>query len=434
MLRSFLLMSVALPMALNAAHAQDTPISLVEEHLLQRRIHVSVRSDLKGTMQVPAQAGKMDDTIAIKGTAGIEYDECYLAVDRQGRVDRTVRAYDKLDFDREVGNEVQQGKLRKEVRMMVILRERNTEVAFSPSGPLLIAELELIRPDVFTPSLAEMLPKTPVKTGDRWSAGEWAAQELTDLEKINASNLQCTFERRDTVNQHPVALISFQGTVEGVDENGPARHELDGSFYFDLQTKMITYLSLRGKHSLLFKNGQVRGQTQGNFVVTREAAPRSQDVSESALKGLALEPNEQNTLLLHESPRSGIRFLYPRSWRVAGDNGRQIGVDQNAGRTGLLITADAGRPTTAALFLKEVVADLERQKANIRGVDQPRILAAGLDMFRVDAEAQNERILHQYFVLRQGNVSATVTARMPRSNVSAVEREVDRIVRSIQLR
>ena len=67
----------------------------------------------------------------------------------------------------------------------------------------------------------------------------------------------------------------------------------------------------------------------------------SRDLSDDALKGVALEPNAENTLLLYDNPDFGVRFLYPRRWHVGAVHGSQLALD-GADGSGLLDYAGHG--------------------------------------------------------------------------------------------
>ena len=196
------------------------------------------------------------------------------------------------------------------------------------------------------------------------------------------------------------ARVGFQGTIRGIGEDGPARHQLDGYLFFDLVSNHISYVYVKGTHFLLDKEGQTNGKIEGTFVLTREAVTPVKELSDDALKGLTLEPNDDNTLLLYENAELGVRFLHPR-WRVAGATGRQIALDENRG-SGLLITVDGpNKGPTAAQFHQEVRTWLGQQKASVFRLENPLALGSGVDYFSVDVEIAKQRMLLDYYVIRQ---------------------------------
>src|SRR5262249_9472500 len=113
---------------------------------------VRCREELKGGVLPPAVEGKKQKGGELKGGGAIDYDEKVLAVDKEGRATRTVRKYRKLDIKRTLAGQPQSVSLRAGVRRLVILRKGSQEVPFSPDGPLLWAEIDAVRTDVFTPA------------------------------------------------------------------------------------------------------------------------------------------------------------------------------------------------------------------------------------------------------------------------------------------
>src|SRR5581483_4999923 len=112
-------------------------------------------------------------------------------------------------------------------------------------------------------------------------------------------------------------------------------------FYFDVEGKFLSQVSLKGTQYMLDKNGQVVGKVDGSFDLARQPAS-STELSDGALAGLNLQPNDENTQLLFDSTDLGVKFLYPRRWRVsmANPQGKQITLDEQRG-SGLLITLDS---------------------------------------------------------------------------------------------
>src|SRR5207244_288303 len=128
----------------------------------------------------------------------------------------------------------------------IVLRLKHKEVPFSPDGPLTWGEIDLVRTDVFTPALAGMFPQGSARPGERWAATNAAIEELTDMERIDEGRIECRLEEITTLSGRRHARVSFAGTVRGVNEDGPNRQQLDGYFYFDLESDHLSYLSLKG--------------------------------------------------------------------------------------------------------------------------------------------------------------------------------------------
>jgi hypothetical protein len=414
----------------------EEAIQLRERFAADYEYHVSTRVELSGTLTLPAEKGKPEPKpMSVRGTSAIEYDERILDVGQDGQVRKTVRLCRRTDFRRMVGDHPQENSLRPEVRRLILLRHQNKEVPFSPNGPLTWGEIDLIRTDVFTPALAGLLPGHPVQSGQDWSATQSAIQELTDLERIDEGSLECRLEQLTTVEKRRHARISFHGSIRGTNEDGPNRQELEGYFYFDLESNHLSYLYLHGKHFMLDKDGKEVGRIEGRFVLARQANTRSPDLSETALKGVVTEPNADNTQLLYDNPDLGVRFLYPRRWHVASVRGSQVTLDSADG-SGLLLTLDPlTRAPTGARFLAESRDWLVKQQAQLVRIDPPRTVRPSpiLEHFALETEMGKQRFVMDYYVTRQNNGGATLAARLLPRDLAALQKEVERIAQSVTI-
>jgi hypothetical protein len=153
-------------------------------------------------------------------------------------------------------------------------------------------------------------------------------------------------------------------------------------------------------------------------------------LSDPALKGLDLNPSEENTRLLYDSEETGVRFLHPRRWRVVRTNGRQITLDETDG-AGLLITLDTadGLPT-AARFLREAIKEMQDRGAKLTNRAGPERLADGVERFTLDADVGKEKVAMDYIVIRQDKGGATLAARLPAAQREARMKELERLARS----
>jgi len=397
--------------------------------------HVSSRVELSGNLTLPEEKGQATPKVlAVTGTSAIEYDERILDRAADGEVQKTLRIFRRIDFQRQVGDRQQDSTIRPAVRRMVVQRMKHAEVPFSPDGPLTWGEIDLVRTDVFTPALAGLLPDRAVRPGEHWTAAKSAVQELTDMERIDEGQVECRFEQITRLSNRRHARIAFTGTVRGLNEDGPNRQELDGYLFFDLESNHLSYLSLRGVSLLLDKEGKSLGRIEGQFVLTRQVHTRPADLSNEALKGVGLEASAENTLLLFENPDLGVRFLYPRRWRIAGGQGRQIALDEANG-SGLLLTLEpAARVPSGDQFLAESRTFLQQQKATILRTEPPRRIQAApqeLEHFALEAEVNRQRVWMDYYVIRQAGGGATLAARLLPADRAALQKEVERIARSV---
>lgn len=405
----------------------QSPLRLEERLIPDAAYHVSCRVQIAGKLQLP------DKTLDIDGKSDIEYDERILRLNKEGVADKTARLVSRMNFERKVGPDLQKSELRPAVSRLVMLRHDTIEAPFSPDGPLKLQEVDLIRTDVFTPALAGLLPKAAVTPGATWKADDAATRELTDLGQVTGGGLTCRFDTLDGA----LAKVSFQGTVEGVGENGPTKHELDGFVYFDTAVHLLTYVSLKGTEHLQGEKGASGGKVTGTFVLTRQ--PQAAPAAIAAASNLIVDPTEDNTRLLFEDEETGVRLAHSRKWKPRADGG-QIRLDDARGN-GLVITPDPLRslPSLAQL-LGEARGGIERRNGKVTLSGPPQALQRAptiVEVQSMDVEVptakETKRGTMVLSVIRDESVGATLAATLISSDRSAVAREIERMALTIRI-
>jgi hypothetical protein len=259
---------------------------------------------------------------------------------------------------------------------------------------------------------------------------------LTGLEHIDEGTVDCRFDQVTVLDRRRHARVAFAGTVRGTNEDGPDRQQLDGYLFFDLESQHLSYLYVKGVNFMLDKEGKELGRVEGQFVLTRQANTRVQDLTDEALRGVVVEPNADNTRLLYDSPDVGVRFVYPRRWRVAGVHGRQVGLDSADG-SGILLTLEPpARVPTGTAFLTESRNYLQEQKAKVLRVEPPRRVQSApqdLEHFGLEAEVMGQRVQMDYYVAHQTRGGATLAARLLPNELDTLRKEVEGIARSLTI-
>lgn len=419
-----------------------TPLAAQDAVLLSERFapgyeyRVNTRVDLKGDLSIPVEKDKPAQQVKMTGRSVIDYDERVLPADSKTGDPKTVRQYRGIEFRRLTGDKPQEISLRPEVKRLVVMKRPTAKVAFSPDGPLTWGEIDMLRTDLFVPTLAGLLPNRAVKPGESWRVADAAVAELTDMDKIERGGLTGKFEIEEIVGGRRVAHITYTGELEGVNEDGPNRQKLSCRLYYDIQGAYISYLSINGEHFLLDKDGRENGKVAGEFVMVRQLSPRNPNLAEALLARVSLDPNAENTALLYEEPELGVRLMHPRRWRVTRVARGQITMDETNG-SGLLITVEPlTRIPTAYAYMKETQQFLDQQKSKINKTSGPFRLAnppAELDQFAFDAEVGGQRVIMDYLIVRQPNAGATFAARLLENDRDLLVKEVERMARSLTL-
>lgn len=428
---------MVLVLALSLSSAQDA-LPLIESFPPGHSYRVDVQVKLTGRLALPAEKGKAPQVVQLTGESRLVYDERILPADDAGTL-KAVRAYREVEFKRTLGTVAQEASIRPSVRRMVVMKAGARKAPFSPDGPLTWGEIDVVRTDVFNPAaIPGLLPSGPVKPGQSWKPTDAAVSELTDMEKVEDGALTIEFVGLATVSNRRTARLRIGGTVRGVNEDGPNRQRLDGTAYFDLESKMLVYLSLKGTHELLDGSGQTVGAIDGQFTMKRSPLAQSPpELADPSLAGLELKPTPENTLLLYDNPALGVRFLYPRGWRVGAVQGKQVTLDHTRLGGGMLITVEpAAKLPSADEYAKEIAAFLQKEKASIVVSEPPtrvRPEPASLDRFRMDATFGKDAVRLEYAVVKQAEGGATVAARLPAENAAALAPDVDRIIGSLSV-
>jgi len=412
-------------------------VTLAEPFKPGHTTKVVVQVKVTGKLALPStDKAKPAQLVPVVGNSKLSYEERLLQPDDAVLV-KTVRAYREVEFERTVADVKQDAGIRPSVRRMVVIKSGERKAPFSPDGPLTWGEIDVIRTDVFVPALVPgLLPPNAVKPGQSWKASAATVSELTDLEKVEEGAVMVEFVGVARPDGKKLARLKISGTVRGVNQDGPSRQRLDGTAYFDLDANILSYLSVRGTHELLDGKGQTMGVVEGQFSMTRSpVAKMPADLSDAALADLELKPTAENTLLLYDNSELGVRFLYPRGWRVGAVQGRQLTLDHSRG-AGILFTVETPEKVPAPEdYLKETLGVLEKQKATVAVADKPTRLRAEpvqLDRFALDATIGENKLRLEYAILKQTDGGVVIAATLP-SDEAELRPEVARIVRSLSV-
>src|SRR5262249_19519338 len=153
--------------SLGRASAQEA-VTLAEKFEPGHVSKVEVAVKLTGKLAVPTEKGKPPQLVPLSGTSRVSYEERVLPPDDATML-KAVRVYRNVEFVRVVGEATQDAGIRPSVRRMVVIKTEGRRAPFSPDGPLTWGEIDVVRTDVFNPSVVPgLLPPAPVKKGQTW--------------------------------------------------------------------------------------------------------------------------------------------------------------------------------------------------------------------------------------------------------------------------
>jgi hypothetical protein len=412
----------------------DDAVRIEEQFPVGKRYTVRTRVELSGTLVPPASKGKESKPVKVQGTSAIDYEERVLAVSARGEVMRTLRQCQRVDFRRTTAGREQEQGLRPTVRRLVVWRKGHTESAFSPDGPLLWGELDVVRTDVFIPALAGLFPEKAVSVNDTWKATTAAVKELTDLEKVEEGGIECKLEKIVRVGTRRLARVRFTGTVKGVGEDGTVRHKVQGTFHHDLAGKYLADLVLNGIMSMLDADGKEAGRVEGRFVMIRSPGSKEDGLSDEAVRKLKTTvPNDENTRILYDNADVGVKFLYPRSWAISREGDNQVEM-AGPGGDGLLLTLDGpGKTPTVKQLRTEAQQWVTKQKGKVLRYQDAVVLRRSpmVEWFSVEAKVSEQTFWMDYYTARQDKGGATVAARLRADGITRSRTEVAGIVKTL---
>ena len=102
-----------------------------------------------------------------------------------------------------------------------------------------------------------------------------------------------------------IGLIAHMDTSSDAPGRGVARRDLEAGY--------MAELVLNATMTLPGPDGKDLGTIEGRFAMERSPGGKATDLDDAALKGVKLEPDEENTRLLYDSVSQGVRFEYGRA-------------------------------------------------------------------------------------------------------------------------
>lgn len=423
--------AICLAVFFMSSNIQAADVKLGESLPTGARVSVEINVQISGDMMLPGKS----ERLAVSGKSFLLYDERLLPSEDADAV-KLLRIYRTLDIHRTVGGRSQAADIRKDVRRMVVMRTEKAKSPFSPDGPLTWGEIDVVKNDLFSPVLAAgLLPNKSIRDGDTWTANAIAIRELTELEKVSEGTLAVKFIGIVNFEGRDRARLSVSGVLKGIDDNGPCKHTLDGTAYFDLETSLLSYLSMKGSHELLDGEGRVAGRIDGRFTLTRKLTDTA-TLSDAAMAKLVLKPNAENTRMLYDNADLGIRFVHPRRWHVGAVQGAQVTLNGPNG-AGILITKESAKSLpTAEAFMKESLDFLAKEKATTANLSKPsrtRDDALKVDRFGFDADFAKDKVRLEYAVVTAANGGATFSARLPRADARELADDVAVVLKELAI-
>lgn len=305
-----------LPLVLVAVPPADDPADL-REAPPPAATRTILELSARGVLKPAAPEGQPEPKpVPLKVESRFDFTERPLKGGPSGRVIRRVNqaAVAINGTDRPMAHVV-----RPEVATLVAERRDGSVFTYSPGGPLLRSELDLVQGPADPLFLPSLLPDRPVSAGETWEIGTDAARALSDYEALAANTLRGKLESLDAAK----AMIKIAGEVRGAARGGEGTITIDGTLEFDRAARLIGRLDLNRKE--VRKPGQVEAglDFEGTLVVERSRCDVPPELADAVLAALPLdEPAEGLALLQFAPPDGRYALLHDRDWHLFWDDAR----------------------------------------------------------------------------------------------------------------
>ena len=419
---------------------KDHPVTLKESFAAGMMFEVTSMVTVKGSITKSKEQGKAPTPSAISTSGATQYRERIVEVQDPQRVTASVRRYLRATLDnpaKKTAESLPRIVLRSAVERIVVRRTNRQSTIFSPDGPLTAPELELLKADpaAFTPVLVGLLPSKSVKAGDQWEAKSEAAAELTGVDPIQSGNLRCVFRQVSSSGQTKVARVGLVGSLAGPTELGPTRMTVEGHFLFDLDRQLITYLVISGRSEVSGADGNVTGELEGRYELSRGPASDDPRLRDDALAGLDSKPNRESTAMLFEQKNLGVRFIYPRNWDLGSVKDNLIQLEDPTGG-GMRLTIDAKPAPTADKLRGQLLQWLESRKGTVKEATNTKPLplsgSSKAEQFSVQAVLDEKPREWRYVLVHEGERSASIAAGLTTERAPLLRDDVEFVARRLQ--
>lgn len=271
--------------------------------------HYTIDMNLTGEMRFQKESGNVP--VKLTASASHVFPERILAL-TGNLIDKAARSYDTARVTIDRGSDRSDCVLRPARKLVVAQRNKDQQMAYSPSGALYRNELELIGGHFDTLVLPALLPGKEVKVGETWKLANLVAQAVCGLEGMTENKLEA---KLDAV-AGGVATVSITGSCAGVEAGALVKTVVEATGTFDTASQHLTRLVCKQKCER--DQGPVSPASTMTVTVTiaRKAMPLPADLNDVSLVAVpdGQSPTGPMTNLEFRDPKDRFALLHPRDW------------------------------------------------------------------------------------------------------------------------
>jgi hypothetical protein len=202
--------------------------------------------------------------------------------------------------------------LRDSLRLIVAGGQSDGIELFSPSGPLTVQELQLLKYPGDSLALLALLPDSKVEVAESWQPGDWVLPMLAGIEAAEKSKLSCRLESVDKGS----AVITVSGEITGLALGVPAHVQITGRLNYDLDRRCLSRAELTQSEKRSIGTVSPGLDVSAKVTITRAINDQPARLTAKDLAGLPLDSNEASLLLLFDAPTWKLRFFHDRQWHL----------------------------------------------------------------------------------------------------------------------
>ncbi len=273
---------------------------------------VQFQMQVRGNIRTSPAGKEGTPALKMSGEAQIEYEQQYVSVpDSNGQI-AELRYYRLAQLQTIVADRRTASTLRQPVRL-VIARERAARpFLYSPHGPLMPQELELIQGPYDPVALRRLLPQEPKTVGARWQPQSDAVAAALAIDSIEKNNLYATLLDAD----EKTALVYLGGSVEGTAQGASTIVRIVGELTFDRRSSSIVAASIKQREEREIGVAAPGFEVDAQFELRRLQGAETAQLSKLGPEAVPLKLSPEAEKLLYVQPQGTWRISLPRTWRV----------------------------------------------------------------------------------------------------------------------
>lgn len=304
-----------LPAASLLAATPNAPIRLVPTVTAGKLQGVLAAVEMEGELRLNPD-GKGVTTRPMRVTANLAFDEKTLEAD-QGHHRHVVRSYKKAEAEIKVGGaKPLSNVLRDDVKLICVKTSDESATVYSPLGPMLRDELELLKipgdPIVWN----ALLPTKPVTPGDTWKPADTTLAKLLNIEVITQANVTAKLVEV----KGGLAMMELDGSVAGAVAGIATDLNLKAKYNFDVAKRQVTWLALGVAEKRAIGHAVPGYDITARVRISAVPLTASAELADGLLKSFDLKLSSGSTLLSHDSPEGAFQVLHDRRWHVMADH------------------------------------------------------------------------------------------------------------------